>query len=95
MRFEWDPDKAAVNLQKHGVSFEEAQEVFDDPDAFHFFDADHSIGEVRYNVIGHSRQRLLFVVYTEHGEGTMRLISAREADKFHRRLYEQQDYGTA
>ncbi|MGH9854664.1 MAG: BrnT family toxin [Blastocatellia bacterium] len=92
MRYNWDPSKAKANPEKHGVGFEEAREVFDDPHAFHFFDAAHSIGEIRYNVIGFSRQRLLFIVYTERGEQTLRIISAREADKFHRKIYEQQDY---
>jgi len=91
MPYEWDPDKAAANLKKHGVSFEAACEVFDDPNAFHFFDVGHSVGEARYNVVGLARQRLLFVVYTERGEQTTRIISAREAEKFHRRLYEQQE----
>jgi len=94
MRFDWDTHKAQVNLEKHGVSFEEAEEVFDDPNGFHFFDAAHSIGEIRYNVIGFSRQRLLFVVYTEREEETTRIISAREAGKYHRRIYEQQEYDT-
>ncbi len=94
MRFDWDTDKAAANLKKHGVSFEEAEEAFDDPNVFHFFDAAHSIGERRYNAIGFSHQRLLFIVYTERGENITRIISAREADKFHRRIYERQQYDT-
>jgi|GEM_PF-1222073 len=55
MTFEWDADKAAANLKKHDVSFEEAREVFKDPNAFSFFDADHSsIEEIRSNIIGFS-----------------------------------------
>ncbi len=92
MKFDWDWEKAAANEQNHDVSFDEAQEVFDDPNAFHFFDDKHSIGEIRYNVIGISRQRLLFVVYTQDGEDITHIITAFEADKFHRKLYEQQDY---
>ena len=92
MKFDWDWEKAAANEQDHEVSFDEAREVFDDPNAFHFFDYEHSVGETRYNVVGASRQRLLFVVYTQGGENMIHIISAREADKSHRKLYEQQDY---
>lgn len=92
MPFDWDWIKAATNEQDHEVSFDEAGEVFDDPNAFHFFDDKHSLDEIRYNVVGVARGRLLFVVYTMRGEDIFRLISAREADDYHRKLYEQQDY---
>ena len=91
MKYDWDSAKAIANEQKHGVSFDEACEVFDDSNAFHFFDDAHSIGEIRYNVVGASSQHLLFVVYTERGNVT-RIISAREAGDYHRKLYEQQDF---
>ncbi len=90
MKYDWDSAKAIANEQKHCVSFDEACEVFDDPIAFHFFDDAHSIGEIRYNVVGVSSQRLLFVVYTERGAEVIRIISAREAGNYHRKLYEQQ-----
>ncbi len=90
--FDWDSEKAAANERKHNVSFEEAREVFDDPRAFHFYDDAHSVGEIRYNVVGAARGRLLFVVYTQRGPDLARLISARVAGKFHRKLYEQQAY---
>jgi uncharacterized protein len=66
MRFEWDESKAASNLSKHGVSFEEAKTVFDDRLYVDFYDPAHSDDEDRYLVVGASNQRhLLIVSYTE------------------------------
>ena len=68
MNFEWDEEKAGANLEKHGVSFEEAKTVFDDPLYVDFYDPDHSADEHRYIIIGESQQgRLLVVSYTERG----------------------------
>jgi uncharacterized DUF497 family protein len=90
VHFEWDPRKAAHNLGKHGVSFEEAQTVFDDDRLLVFSDPDHSFGEERLLIIGRSsRGRLLFVAYTERAEA-VRLISAREATRRERKDYEQE-----
>jgi len=87
MPFEWDPAKAAANLAKHGVTFDEAKTVFDDPLYVDFYDPDHSEAEHRYLVIGQSEQgRLLIVSYTER-ETAMRLISAREVTPAERRTY--------
>jgi hypothetical protein len=61
MRFEWNPVKAGVNLKRHGISFEEAVESFFDPYAVDDYDPEHSEGEIRYNLIGMSARRLLFV----------------------------------
>jgi uncharacterized DUF497 family protein len=81
MKFEWDEEKAAANLAKHGVSFEEAQSVFDDPLYVDFYDPDHSQDEHRYIIIGESQQRRLIIVsYTERDD-VIRLISAREVTK--------------
>ncbi|PYS50067.1 MAG: hypothetical protein DMF68_08145 [Acidobacteria bacterium] len=78
MNFEWDEGKARANLEMHGVSFKEAQTVFDDPLYVDFYDPDHSYDEHRYIIIGLSKQgRLLLVSYTER-DGTTRLISSRE-----------------
>ena len=89
MAFEWDFDKAVTNLVKHGVSFEEANTVFDDPLYVDFYDLDHSDDEHRYIMIGMSEQnRLLLVAYTERGD-VIRLISAREATRAERKAYEQ------
>lgn len=89
MNFNWDETKAEKNLLKHGVSFEEAATVFDDPLYVDFYDPDHSDEEDRYIIIGQSRQhRLLLVSYTERGAG-IRLISAREAKRRERIAYEE------
>jgi uncharacterized DUF497 family protein len=87
--FEWDPGKAAANLQRHGVSFEEAVTVFQDPLAKVHADPDHSESESREILIGHSSQhRLLLVSFTDR-QGRIRLISAREVTRGERRDYEE------
>lgn len=89
MQFEWNPLKATANLKKHGVSFEEAQTLFDNPLAVIFDDEAHSIDEHREIIIGHSRQnRLLLVAFTERF-GNVRIISARLATRQEREDYEQ------
>ena len=78
MEFKWDEKKAAANLTDHGVSFDEAKTVFDDPLYVDFYDPDHSYDEHRFLIVGESRERrLLIVSYTER-RGAVRLISARE-----------------
>lgn len=87
LRFAWDPDKAASNLAKHGVSFEEAATVFRDPLALVDLDARHSGEEERWLITGFSdRRRPLTVWYTER-QDTIRVIGCRKATK-----REQQDY---
>lgn len=89
MQFEWNPLKATANLKKHGVSFEEAKTLFDNPLAVIFDDEAHSIDEQREIIIGHSRQnRLLLVAFTERF-GNVRIISARLATRQEREDYEQ------
>ena len=89
VKFEWDLEKAALNLSKHGVSFEEALTVFADPLAKIFDDESHSIGEQREIVIGHSiNQNLLLVCFTADAE-SIRIFSAREATKRERKDYEE------
>jgi uncharacterized protein len=89
MKFEWDETKAARNLSKHGVLFEEAKSVFDDPLYVDFYDPDHSDEEERYLIIGESnRGRLLIVSYTERGD-LIRLISARVVTRTERETYEE------
>ena len=83
--FEWDPKKAALNLKKHGVSFETATEVFNDKNRVEFFDWAHSENEDRYITVGKVK-KVLTVVYTERGE-YIRLISARRATAQERRIY--------
>jgi uncharacterized DUF497 family protein len=89
MIFEWDEVKAGANLEKHGVSFDEAETVFNDPLYVDFYDPDHSYDEHRYIIIGLSGQgRLLVVAYTERGE-VIRLLSSREVTPAERRDYEE------
>lgn len=89
MEFEDDPAKAARNLKKHKVSFEEAASVFGDPMAYTFADPDHSIGEERWLMFGlSSRGRILTVIYT-HRRGRFRIISARLATRHERKIYEE------
>ena len=89
MNYEWDEAKAEVNLGKHGVSFEEARTVFDDPLYVDFYDPDHSYDEHRYIIIGQSNQgRLLLVSYTERVD-VIRLISSREVMPAEGRAYEE------
>lgn len=88
--FEWDSEKAADNLRKHGVSFEEAVTAFGDPLSILLPDPDHSVGEERYLVMGMSTAgRLLVVAFVERPPRT-RIISARLATKGERRDYEEE-----
>jgi uncharacterized DUF497 family protein len=89
MEFEWDPDKAARNLAKHGVSFGEAATVFGDPLAITFADPDHSSGEDRFLTFGHSTEGHLLVVSHTDREDRTRIISARRATRKERKVYEQ------
>jgi uncharacterized DUF497 family protein len=86
IEFEWDTDKANSNIDKHGVTFEEAAEAFFDP--FYQSGDASTDDEQRDFILGYSlSQRLLLVVYTERGE-RMRIISARPATRHERALYE-------
>jgi uncharacterized protein len=79
LEFEWDPVKAKINFQTHGVSFELAKTVFNDPFAIERIDDRVDYGEERFVIIGMARgQVLLLVAYTERGRG-IRIISARRA----------------
>jgi uncharacterized DUF497 family protein len=79
-RFEWDEDKNRVNIKKHGISFDEVLEVFDDPCFLEGYDFEHSIQEERYYGIGCLNNVLIMLVfYTERGN-RKRIISARQAD---------------
>lgn len=81
--FEWDSTKAAANLKKHGISFEEAQSIFYDEFAVQFFDEDHSSDEERFLLLGMSTgAKLLLVCHCERDAGhVIRIISARKATK--------------
>jgi len=88
--FEWDAEKADANLQKHGVSFDEASTVFGDPLSLLMSDPDHSEDEERYIVLGKSaHQKLLVVAFAERPPNT-RLMSARRATRAERKRYEEE-----
>jgi len=89
VRVEWDVDKNRENLEKHGISFEEASDLLlGVADSMEVFDAAHSEEEDRYIAIGPIVRGLIVVVFTERDEETVRIISAREATRRERRRYE-------
>jgi uncharacterized DUF497 family protein len=88
--FEWDDRKAAFNRARHGVSFELARRVFDDPFAVEWRDESEDYGEERYAIIGMSEGRLLYVAFTMRG-ARLRLISARGAEPHERRDYHEDE----
>ena len=84
--FEWDPFKARTNLRRHGISFERAATVFEDPRALSQFDQKHSEGEERWITLGLDRSGILLVVChtyrKESGQSAyVRIFSARKAIK--------------
>ena len=91
--FQWDPRKAKSNAKKHGVSFEQAAEVFLDALQLAVFDDEHSETEERWVTLGKTRNGTLLVVvhtFAEHQDSaTVRIISAREATKHEQRQYEE------
>ena len=89
VRIEWDAAKAAANLRKHGVPFEEARTVFEDEEALMIADPEHSVGEERFVLVGlSSALRVLVVVHCERDGGeVVRLISARKAARGERADY--------
>jgi uncharacterized protein len=90
MNFEWDTEKAEINVIKHGIEFAEASTIFADAFAITVFDPDHSLMEDRYVTIGLSNcGRLLVVWHTDRGDVT-RIISARNADKPETKAYNDQ-----
>lgn len=88
--FEWDIDKARRNLDKHGVTFEEAKTVFNDSNLLTYPDADHSDWEERYVNMGmSSKLSVLVVVHTERGDNVVRIISCRRATTSEAKAYEE------
>jgi len=90
LKFEWDDEKDKINTKRHGVSFDEARTAFYDEYAIQFFDPDHSESEDRFLLIGMSFTLKTLVVCHcfRRIETTVRIISARKADKEE----EEQDY---
>lgn len=89
MEFEWNPDKADLNLRKHNISFHEATTVFNDSLSVTFPDPDHSIGEERYVIIGMSELGKLLIVSHTDRENSIRIISVRTANRQEKRFYEE------
>lgn len=94
MQFDWDRSKNYLNRRKHGVDFEEATTVFDDPLAVSIVDNEHSIGEERWLTIGiSSHGQLLVVAHTyvpQNGEELIRIINARRPTIHERKRYEEE-----
>lgn len=89
VRVEWDESKDRENRRKHGVSFEEAAELFSgDADYLEIFDDAHSVHEDRFLAIGPIRRGLVLIAWTEREDETVRIISARWATRRERRLFE-------
>lgn len=87
-KFEWDDQKAVSNVQKHGVSFDEAVSIFGDAMALTFSDTEHVEMEERSRTYGISnKERLLVVIHTERRNG-IRIISARKATRYEKGIYE-------
>ena len=91
LQFEWDESKNITNKKKHGIWFEEAQQVFDDAKAILFFDKEHSSNEDRFILLGMSASsRVLVVIHCERASGkAIRIISARNATQNEEKRYEK------
>lgn len=89
MKFEWDPAKAATNVVRRGVTFEQAKDVFDDQQAIEALD-EPSSDEERWRLLGRSGVGILMVIYTER-KGRIRIISARLVDRRERKSYLEQE----
>ncbi|MEM6274413.1 MAG: BrnT family toxin [Myxococcota bacterium] len=88
--FEWDPEKAEANREKHGISFEEAFELFDSNlPILERYDSEHSEDEDRYSSIGLILRGIVVVVWTERADEVVRIISARPATRPERELYRE------
>ena len=95
LRFEWDPNKAKTNVEKHGISFEEATTVFADEQAVLFDGPDHSEDENRSILLGFSAMaKMLIVCHCLREEGNViRIISARKATKTEEKQYTEINKG--
>lgn len=91
MKFEWDKNKEKVNIQKHGISFEQASYVFADPYALNQYDDEHSQDEDRWILLGKSLNEIILVVvhtFKDNGDTEfVRIISARKATKKEKQTY--------
>ncbi|HEV7920368.1 MAG TPA: BrnT family toxin [Thermoanaerobaculia bacterium] len=87
MKVAWDDAKSLANQRKHGVSFDEASELFRSGHYLEIFDDEHSVVEERFIAIGPIRRGLVLIIWTERDEGAVRIISARWATERERVLY--------
>ena len=97
MNFEWDEDKSSINLRKHGISFEETEEVFDDPFHISILDKRFDYFEERWITIGSTNRRKIIVIghlyyLTEDGNEVIRIITARKATKKKKEHYENIEF---
>jgi uncharacterized protein len=88
--FQWDDAKAAANYARHGVTFEAARDVFNDPFALNWIDDSQDENEQRFATLGIVESRLLFVAYAMRGDA-IRIISARLAEPYERRRYHEEN----
>jgi len=89
VNYEWDPVKNLVNIRKHKVSFEQAKIALEDPYRLCFYDEAHSLNEDRYIVFGNAEGRILFVSIVWVDEDTIRIISARRANRNEMEAYDE------
>ena len=88
MRFEWDPAKSAANARKHGITFSEAQQLFESGnDYLELFDETHSQDEDRFIAVGSITRGVAVVVWTERTENTIRIVTARFATERERGMF--------
>ena len=95
MEFEWDENKNQRNIAKHGISFQQAKQIFEDPDVLTYEDNRFDYGEIREISIGEllltTQQKIIIIVVVHtNRDRKIRLISARLANKQERKIYEQQ-----
>ena len=88
MKFEWDETKRSSNIQKHGIDFKEAHEIFKNPIRINL-DNRFDYGEVRYIGLGITQNNIVVIAFTESEEETIRVISIRKATKNERKIYEK------
>jgi uncharacterized protein len=89
VRFEWDQKKDDANQRKHGLSFDEARELFTSGDHLEIYDEEHSVGEDRFIAIGAIGGGIVVVVFTEREEDVVRILSARKATRKEAALFYQ------
>lgn len=90
LKFEWNKSKAKDNFTKHGISFELAERVLDDPFAVEFLDDREDYDEERFVILGIVDRQILFVAYAERKDA-VRIISARRATKYEQKIYNEEN----